>query len=154
MPRRLAAARWATKPRRRLHRTSDRRGSSPMQCPFCAEDFNDTALVCKHCGRDLRLVRPVIEENLKLIKQAGELRLQVNRLRAAQERSAAPLRFLATHAGLYLVAPILLLVAVHYVITVRLNVPLIYLRLGTLAVPLPFGFALLWLSHHGFRWSL
>jgi hypothetical protein len=29
-----------------------------------------------------------------------------------------------------------------------------YLRLGTLAVPLPFGFALLWLSHHGFRWSL
>jgi len=125
-----------------------------MQCPFCAEDFNDTALVCKHCGRDLRLVLPVIEENLKLIRQAGELQLQVNRLRAAQERSTAPLRFLATHAGLYLIAPIVLLLAVHYVITVRLNVPLMYLRLGTLAVPLPFGFVLLWLSHHGFRWSL
>jgi hypothetical protein len=125
-----------------------------MQCPFCAEDFKDAALVCKHCGRDLRLVLPVIEENHKLIRQAGELQLQINRLRAAQERSVAPLRFLTTHAGLYLIAPILLLLAIHYVITVRLNVPLVYLRLGTLAVPLPFGFVLLWLSHHGFRWSL
>ncbi len=53
-----------------------------------------------------------------------------------------------------MIAPIILLLAMHYVITVQLNVPLIYLRLGTLAVPLPFGFALRWLSHHGFRWSL
>ena len=125
-----------------------------MQCPFCAEDFNDTALVCNHCGRDLRLVLPVLEENLALIRQAGELQLQVSRLRAAAERSATPFHFWMTHAGIYLIAPILVLLAVHYVITVRLNVPLIYLRLGTLAVPLPFGFALLWLSHHGFRWSL
>ena len=125
-----------------------------MQCPFCAEDFNDTALVCKSCGRDLRLVLPVIEENLALIKRAGELHLQVNRLRAAAERSATPWRFWTTHAGIYLIAPIVLLLAVHYLITVRLNVPLMYLRLGTLAVPLPFGFTLLWLSHHGFRWSL
>jgi hypothetical protein len=125
-----------------------------MECPFCAEDFNDTARVCKSCGRDLRLVLPVLEENKALIRQAGELQLQVNRLRAAQERSAAPLRFWATHAGIYLIAPILLLLAVHYLITVRFNVPLMYLRLGTLAVPLPFGVALLWLSHHGFRWSL
>jgi len=125
-----------------------------MECPFCAEDFNDTALVCKSCGRDLRLVLPVIEENLQLIKQAGELQLQVNRLRAAEVRSATPFQFWTTHTGIYLIAPIVLLLAVHYLITVRFNVPLIYLRLSTLAVPLPFGFALLWLSHHGFRWSL
>jgi hypothetical protein len=23
------------------------------QCPFCAEDIKDRALVCKHCGMDL-----------------------------------------------------------------------------------------------------
>ena len=125
-----------------------------MECPFCAEEFNDTAQVCKSCGRNLRLVLPVLEENLELIRQAGELQLQVNRLRAAQERSAAPFRFWTVHAGVYLIAPIVLLLAVHYLITVRFNVPLIYLRLGTLAAPLPFGFVLLWLSHHGFRWSL
>jgi hypothetical protein len=126
-----------------------------MECPFCAEDFNDTALVCKSCGRDLRLVLPIIEENLKLIREAGELQLQINRLRAAEARRAAPLQFWVPNAGIYLIAPILLLLAVHYVITVLLpNVPLLYLRLGTLAVPLPFGLTLLWFSHHGFRWSL
>jgi hypothetical protein len=125
-----------------------------MECPFCAEDFNDTALVCKSCGRDLRLVLPVIEENLKLIRQVEDLGLQINRLRAAEQRHAAPFAFWARHIGIYLIVPILLLLAVHYVITVRLNVPLLYLRLGTLAIPLPFGFALLWLSHHGFRWGL
>jgi len=125
-----------------------------MECPFCAEDFNDTALVCKSCGRDLRLVLPIIEENLTLIQQAGELQLQINRLRAAETRRAAPLRFWVPNAGIYLIAPILLLLAIHYLITVLMNVPLLYLRLGTLAVPLPFGVALLWFSHHGFRWSL
>ena len=125
-----------------------------MECPFCAEDFNDTALVCKSCGRDLRLVLPIIEENLKLIREAGELQLQINRLRAAEARRAAPLQFWVPNAGIYLIAPILLLLAIHYLITVLMNVPLLYLRLGTLAVPLPFGVALLWFSHHGFRWSL
>jgi len=54
-------------------------------------------VVCKSCGRDLRLVIPVIEENLSLIQRASALQLQVNRLRAAEKRAAAPLWFLPQH---------------------------------------------------------
>jgi hypothetical protein len=124
-----------------------------MECPFCAEDFNDTARVCKSCGRDLRLVLPIIEENQELIRKAGELQLRVNRLRAAEARQAMPLQFWALHFGVYLLVPIVLLLIAHYVITIMFDVPLLYLRLGSFAIPLPFGFVLLMFSHHGFRWS-
>jgi hypothetical protein len=124
-----------------------------MECPFCAEDFNDTALVCKSCGRDLRLVLPIIEENLELVRKAGELQQEVNRLRAAGEWRTAPVRFWLVHLGVYLLLPIVLLVVGHYAATVVFDLPLLYLRLGSMVLPLPFGFALLMVSHHGPSWS-
>jgi len=32
-----------------------------MDCPFCAEDIKDNASVCKHCGRDLLAIRPLLD---------------------------------------------------------------------------------------------
>lgn len=124
-----------------------------MECPFCAEDFNDAALVCKSCGRDLRLVLPIIQENLQLVREAGRLQLQVNALRAAEERWSSSVGYWAVHLGIYLLVPIALLLAMHYAMTVRFDVPLLYLRLGSIAIPLPFGFALLIFSHHDARWA-
>lgn len=124
-----------------------------MECPFCGEDFNDSALVCKSCGRDLRLALPLIQENQELVQRAGKLQVQVNRLRAVEARQASPLRFGVLHLGVYLLAPVALLLAVHYVITIAFDLPLLYLRLSSIAIPLPFGFALLMFSHHGIRWA-
>lgn len=125
-----------------------------MECPFCAEEFNGEALVCKSCGRDLRLVRPLIEENLKLVARIEELQLQVHSVRTALVRATAPLKFWSIHNALYVLAPVILLIAAHYLVTVILNISPLYLRLASVMIPVPFGFALLWFSHHGIRWSI
>jgi len=125
-----------------------------MECPFCLEDFNEEALVCKDCGRDLRLVRPLINENLTLVARIEELQIQVDRARAAVERATAPITFWSIHSAVYLVAPVVLLIAAHFLIVVVLDISPLYLRLASIAIPLPFGFAQLWLSHHGLRWSI
>jgi len=125
-----------------------------MECPFCAEGFNDEALVCKSCGRDLRLVRPLIEENLKLVARIEELQSQVNSARAALARATAPLMFWSIHNALYVLAPVILLIAAHFLVTVALNISPLYLRLASIVIPVPFGFGLLWFSHHGIRWSI
>lgn len=125
-----------------------------MECPFCFEDFNDEALACKNCGRDLRLVRPLINENQVLVAQIEELQLKVERARAAIARATAPARFWSIHFACYVVIPVVLLIAAHFLIVVVLDRSPLYLRIASVAIPLPFGFALLWLSHHGIRWSV
>jgi|SRR5579863_5503036 len=125
-----------------------------MECPFCGEEFNEKALACKNCGRDLRLVRPIIEENLTLVARIEELQLQINSARAVLARAAAPLRFWFSHSLVYVIAPIVLLLTAHFAITVVLDTSPLYLRIASILIPLPFGFSLLWFSHHGIRWSI
>jgi hypothetical protein len=47
-----------------------------------------------------------------------------------------------------------MLVAAHFLIIVVLDLSPFYLRFASMVIPLPFGFVLLWLSHHGVRWSV
>jgi len=37
-----------------------------MECPFCAGEVKDDAIVCKHCTRDLRIPESLLEENREL----------------------------------------------------------------------------------------
>jgi hypothetical protein len=125
-----------------------------MECPFCAEQFNFDALVCKNCGRDLRLVRPLIGENLLLLAQIEDLQLPLNSARAALARSTAPIKFWFVHLCIYVFAPIILLIAAHFLITIVLDISPLYLRILSMLIPLPFGFFLLWFSHYDIRWSV
>jgi hypothetical protein len=125
-----------------------------MECPFCAETIKDEALVCKHCARDLRVVRPVLLEIQDLVAELDKLRRDLDRASARLQRTKHPIRYSALLAALYVVVPAVLLVAAHIVVTIVLNVSPLYLRLASVIIPVPFGFLTFPIHKMGFRDAL
>jgi hypothetical protein len=122
-----------------------------MECPFCAETIKDEALACKHCSRDLRVVRPVLLEIQDVVAELDRLRRDLDRADARLQRTKHPVRYFAVLLALYVLAPTVLLVAAHIIVTIVLNVSPLYLRLASLIIPVPFGFATYPIHKIGFR---
>jgi hypothetical protein len=125
-----------------------------MECPFCVETIKDESLVCRHCARDLALVRPVIFEIQAMTAEIDALQRELNRVRMRIAAAEAPGRFLLVHALAFIVLPSALLVAAHFLVMFRFDVSEIYLRIASVLIPLPFGFALASFRHIGFRGAL
>lgn len=126
-----------------------------MKCPYCLSDIDDEALVCKVCTRDLYLFKPLLEKVAKLEEQLAstadvtryEARIQQleQQLAEAHERlhpqRTGPLAVLFNLA-VFILLPLGLLLLSHWLVTIVLDANLLYLRVISMALPLPFGLVL------------
>jgi len=121
--------------------------------PFCLEDVKRGALVCRTCSRDIAVPKPLMEANERLAARVAELESELAEAQAAVQSAAthsAPITVEAPPAPplarfvhalfFYVLLPVLLLVAIHYVLVIRLDARLIWLRAASIILPALFGF--------------
>jgi len=125
-----------------------------MNCPYCLSDVNEEAVVCKTCTRDLYLFKPMmikvadLERRLDEIpnseayeKRIAELESILNEQDQKQIKPRTAAEALM-EIVVYLLVPLALLLLAHALITIVYDTNMIYLRLISMAIPLPFGYFL------------
>jgi len=136
-----------------------------MLCPYCAEEINDKATVCKHCHSNLLAVRPFLDRVVELERKVDEFAKETQqRLGELESRNHTGLavngasggfarglfgffdaekpkswrEFIAGQMSLF-VGPLLLLLFAHWMIIVIYDLNPWFLRIAALLTPLPFG---------------
>ena len=124
-----------------------------MNCPYCLSEVLEEAHVCKICSRDLYLFKPMMEKVADLearlaaipSSEAYEFRIAELEQLLEDQNSRLEKRSLFNWVGditFYILAPLLLLLLAHWLITVVYDTKMIYLRIVSMVLPLPFAYYL------------
>jgi hypothetical protein len=124
-----------------------------MNCPYCLSEVSEEAHVCKTCSRDLYLFKPMMAKIASLEGQLAAIPSQeVSELRIAQleylleeqnqQLTNRPLFAWAKDIALYLIVPLLLLLLAHWLIVIVYDTKMVYLRIISMILPLPFAYFL------------
>jgi hypothetical protein len=132
-----------------------------MRCPYCVSEINDAAIVCPCCQRDLYLFRPLLERISCLERELqgfGAPEGIYARIAALEARvkSVDPAPLLTVEAmpaqheppklsnriQSFVISGVLLaslLILAHAMIVTVYDLNMLYLRVASLVIPLPFG---------------
>ncbi len=124
-----------------------------MNCPYCLSEVSEEAHVCKTCSRDLYLFKPMMAKIASLEGQLAAMPSQeVNELRITeleylleeqnQQLGNRSLYAWVKDIALYLIVPLLLLLVAHWLIAIVYDTKMIYLRIISMVLPLPFAYFL------------
>jgi hypothetical protein len=122
-------------------------------CPYCLSEVDDAAVVCRTCTRDLYLFKPMMARIAELEAQVRELTSRQTLGEQADElvelgaqavnRARANFANFTGDVARFIVAPLVLLLLAHTLITIVYDLNVVYLRLISMLLPLPFGFWLI-----------
>lgn len=124
-----------------------------MNCPYCLSDVAEEAVVCKTCSRDLYLFKPLLAKIEDLEKQIAaspsteKYESRISELEGMLEtlyQKNEPKSILnwVGNVVVYLAVPLLLLLLAHWLIAVVYDTKMVYLRIISMVLPLPFGYFL------------
>ncbi len=124
-----------------------------MNCPYCLSEVLEEAYVCKTCSRDLYLFKPMmakvadLENQLAAVPSPALYELRIAELEQRLDEQSqtlekrSSLRWMAD-IFIYLIVPLIMLLLAHWLIAVVYDTKMIYLRIISMVLPLPFAYAL------------
>ncbi len=125
-----------------------------MNCPYCLCEVAEEAAVCKTCTRDLYLLKSMMTKIADYEKQIAEIPNQLayeqrifeleNMLDEYEQNKVSAKAWHQWLADIliYLVLPLLLLLLAHWLVTVVYDTKMLYLRIISIVLPLPFAYRL------------
>lgn len=130
-----------------------------MDCPYCYSELHPEALVCKTCLKDLYLYKPLLSkiellesQTTKAASEEYEAKIAVleSQIIALQVPPVLPKPVSKAHKiysvlrefTIFLLIPLMGLLLAHWLITIVYDTKMLYLRVISILLPMPFGFFL------------